>query len=291
MSELGQVLREAREAKGVSLAEAEDATKIRLKYLRALEEGQYDILPPSVYVRGFLRSYANYLGLDPEYVVELYDQTVPEGITPREPQIIAEPLVPSSRINWELIAGILLLIAVGVLAVWVYRQYVAPLALSPTPTPPTVAERKEAAQSIPAANPSPVRAAASPTAVPPTATPVPPTATPVPPTATRPPRPTATPTTAPAQATDLRLALRTTARSWLRIIIDGETVFQGILNAGESRIWRGKREIRLRTGNAGGVEVTLNGQPLGALGKSGEVLERIWTLSANGTIRVSTPVP
>ncbi len=289
MSELGQVLREAREAKGVSLAEAEDATKIRQKYLQALEEGRYDILPPSVYVRGFLRSYANYLGLDPEHVVELYDQTVPEQVTPHEPDIIAEPLVPSSRVNWELIAGILLLVAVGILAVWVYRQYVVPLAVSPTPT--SSAEEEKVAQSIPAANPSPVRTVASPTTAPPTATPMPPTATPKPPTATRPPQPTATSTTVATQASDLRLALRTTARSWLRVIIDGETVFQGILNAGESRTWRGKREIRLRTGNAGGVEVTLNDQALGALGKSGEVLERIWTLSANGTIRVSTPTP
>jgi cytoskeleton protein RodZ len=69
---LGDVLREAREAKGVDLARVERDTKIRERYLFALEGGDYRELPGSVYTKGFLRNYGAYLGLDPEYLIDLY---------------------------------------------------------------------------------------------------------------------------------------------------------------------------------------------------------------------------
>jgi cytoskeletal protein RodZ len=69
---LGEVLREAREAKGVDLPRVERDTKIRTRYLSALEGGDYRDLPGSVYTKGFLRNYGSYLGLDPEYLIDLY---------------------------------------------------------------------------------------------------------------------------------------------------------------------------------------------------------------------------
>jgi cytoskeletal protein RodZ len=69
---LGEVLRAAREAKGVDLTRVERETKIRERYLSALERGEYRELPGSVYTRGFLRNYGTYLGLDPEYLIDLY---------------------------------------------------------------------------------------------------------------------------------------------------------------------------------------------------------------------------
>ena len=69
---LGEVLRAAREAKGVDLTRVERETKIRERYLSALERGEYRELPGSVYTRGFLRNYGAYLGLDPEYLIDLY---------------------------------------------------------------------------------------------------------------------------------------------------------------------------------------------------------------------------
>jgi cytoskeletal protein RodZ len=69
---LGEVLREAREAKGVDLVRVERETKIRERYLSALERGEYRELPGSVYTKGFLRNYGSYLGLDPEYLIDLY---------------------------------------------------------------------------------------------------------------------------------------------------------------------------------------------------------------------------
>ena len=69
---LGEVLRAAREAKEVDLTRVERDTKIRERYLSALERGEYRELPGAVYTKGFLRNYGAYLGLDPEYLIDLY---------------------------------------------------------------------------------------------------------------------------------------------------------------------------------------------------------------------------
>ena len=71
-TKLGEVLRTAREAKFIDLARVERDTKIRVRYLTALEQGHYRDLPGAVYTKGFLRNYGLYLGLDPEYLVDLY---------------------------------------------------------------------------------------------------------------------------------------------------------------------------------------------------------------------------
>jgi cytoskeletal protein RodZ len=71
-TKLGAVLRTAREARFIDLARVERDTKIRVHYLAALERGDYRELPPAVYAKGLLRNYGLYLGLDPEYLVDLY---------------------------------------------------------------------------------------------------------------------------------------------------------------------------------------------------------------------------
>lgn len=73
MFEIGSSLREARVRQGLDLNELEQATKIRAKYLRALEDEQFDLLPAQTYVKGFLRSYAEYLGLDGQVYVDEYN--------------------------------------------------------------------------------------------------------------------------------------------------------------------------------------------------------------------------
>jgi hypothetical protein len=71
--ELGNSLREARTRHGLDLAQVELATKIRAKYLRALEDEVFEILPSETYVKGFLRSYAEFLGLDGQLYVDEYN--------------------------------------------------------------------------------------------------------------------------------------------------------------------------------------------------------------------------
>ena len=72
MFEIGNSLREARERQGLGYPEIELATKIRAKYIRALEEEDFTAIPGDAYIRGFLRTYADYLGLDSDVYVDEY---------------------------------------------------------------------------------------------------------------------------------------------------------------------------------------------------------------------------
>jgi hypothetical protein len=91
---IGPALRRARLVRGKSIGEASRETRIRAEYLQALERERFDNLLGDVYVRGFLRSYASYLGLDPEKVVSLY--SVHFG-PPMQPQPPVPPAPPTAR--------------------------------------------------------------------------------------------------------------------------------------------------------------------------------------------------
>uniref|UniRef100_A0A831TF20 DUF4115 domain-containing protein n=1 Tax=Thermorudis peleae TaxID=1382356 RepID=A0A831TF20_9BACT len=101
--------------------------------------------------------------------------------------------------------------------------------------------------------------------------------------ASPPPVPAATPSPTPAAPSGVTLTVSVHEASWLRVTADGERVFQGILEAGDARTWRAEREVRVRIGNAGGVDLTVNGEPLGRLGARGEVVTR--------TFRATPPMP
>ncbi|MCQ6557849.1 helix-turn-helix domain-containing protein [Paenibacillus mendelii] len=77
MSDLGALLRKAREQRGLSLEDIQDLTKIRKRYLEAIEEGNYAVLPGSFYVRAFVKNYAENVGLDAEEVLRLYQKEIP----------------------------------------------------------------------------------------------------------------------------------------------------------------------------------------------------------------------
>jgi hypothetical protein len=95
--EIGNSLREARLRQQLDFPELEQATKIRGKYLRALEDEQFDVLPAQTYVKGFLRSYAEYLGLDGQLYVDEYNSRFVAGEedSPGRPRRSAPP--PSPR--------------------------------------------------------------------------------------------------------------------------------------------------------------------------------------------------
>src|SRR5688500_996330 len=82
---LGRMLREAREAKGYVLEDVERATRIRARYLAALEAGEFDALPSETQVRGFLRNYAQFLSLNSEQVLADYKEALDQkaGLAPQ----------------------------------------------------------------------------------------------------------------------------------------------------------------------------------------------------------------
>jgi cytoskeleton protein RodZ len=93
--EIGNSLREARLRRGVEIVQAEQGTKIRGKYLRALEEERFEQLPAETYIKGFLRTYADYLGLDGQLYVDEYNSRFVTGedygVRPRRSTVRPQP--------------------------------------------------------------------------------------------------------------------------------------------------------------------------------------------------------
>jgi cytoskeletal protein RodZ len=114
--EIGNSLREARVRRGVEFAQAELATKIRGKYLRALEDEQFEVLPAQTYVKGFLRTYAEYLGLDGQLYVDEYNSRFVAGGA-HEPHITRRSAARPQRRNRRIETNVVL-VALGLIAVF-----------------------------------------------------------------------------------------------------------------------------------------------------------------------------
>jgi cytoskeleton protein RodZ len=112
--EIGNSLREARLRQSLDFPEIEQGTKIRGKYLRALEDEQFDVLPAQTYVKGFLRSYAEYLGLDGQLYVDEYNSRFVVG--EEEPQSRPRRSAPPSR-GVQVQSRVVLLTLLGIVSV------------------------------------------------------------------------------------------------------------------------------------------------------------------------------
>lgn len=112
MSSVGEILKNTREAKGITIEQVAEATSIRMLYLVAIENEQFNLVPGEVYLKGFIRNYANYIGLNGPAMVEKYKEQVAankkhEHSLPTQPQEFAEPQKTSifSQSNSELSKG------------------------------------------------------------------------------------------------------------------------------------------------------------------------------------------
>ncbi len=150
MFEIGNSLREARLRQGLDFPEIEQATKIRGKYLRALEEEQFDVLPAQTYVKGFLRSYADYLGLDGQLYVDEFNSRYVRGEFEEEEEQPFRPRVAGSGRGGAFHGkGVLLTVAViagltvFVFAAWMWGGSNDQDLLPPPPTPPPAAKAKK----------------------------------------------------------------------------------------------------------------------------------------------------
>lgn len=227
MKNTGQILKEAREKKGISIAEVSLATKINSRILTAMEQGNVAKLPPKTFLRGFVLSYAAFLGVDTDHVLKVFLEemgTTRPSVDAPEASLTSAPtaeraneVIPRSGggsfAKFGAVVGIILLVIVIILLKKKMDSYESETVPKPvetivaTPTP-SEAEALEAAVSDQtptesgSENSTAIPPQASPTAtVAPTSTPTPKpiaTATPTPkPTATPTPKPTATPTPTP----------------------------------------------------------------------------------------------
>jgi cytoskeletal protein RodZ len=145
MFEIGGSLREARLKRGLTPADVQKAIRIRDRYLQALEEERWELLPGDAYVKGFLRTYADYLGLEGNLYVEEYNSRFAR---PDEPQLVPERF---ARTGAPLggIGFLRPLVAVGVIVAIVAAVAAWQLSSSPSPkqsTPPTSTPTTTASQ-------------------------------------------------------------------------------------------------------------------------------------------------
>jgi len=265
MTQLGARFREAREARGLTLTEASTSTRILLRYLQALEEGDLDQLPGDVYARGFIRNYAQFLDLPADEMILLYRRergapterikVVPAAVPPRTHSC----LIPSAFVSFFAI-----LVLLGVLYLVAQTAGLMrpnnPIALGPTAT-----------SAVPTATQFPT-STIQPSGVPPS--PLPPTATPTvdpaqpspPPNAA--PSPGASPTANPSAplVVEVRIVPNAARGSWMEVRVDGRPDYTGTLLANASRTFQAQNEVFLVVGDASAVELVVNGQSRGLMG-------------------------
>lgn len=288
-NDVGAALKAARERQGFTLAQVEEATKIRQRFLQALEDNDPTVLGGDIYVRGFVKNYASFLGLNPNELLPPTENAVPIVTPPpnRDAEMLSLPLRDTSFPFGRIITMVLAFVLLGVAAFYLWQpdqramlmdRFAAYLPL-PTPTLTPIAAGGDPASTATIPEPTATQAIA----VVPDSTP---TSTPVP-TATLPPRTptpdltaTAAPTNTPIPVQGIVLGVRVTSASWTQVYLDDDAtpVLERTLSEGEAFEWTGQERVYLRLGNAGGVIVTLNGQELGALGNPGAVINRLWIL-------------
>jgi cytoskeleton protein RodZ len=261
MPALGERFRAAREARGLTLSDVAEQIRIRSVYLAAIEDENWTAIGAAVYVRGFLRTYARFLGLDPEETVAVFNQAASASPPPTQATPttsfradMAAPVRQLSGLIWVASAVAVILIAFLVYneATWHQRQ-----------KPVTTADSSTAAAaSVAATGPVPASPSALPSDSPLGAQSTVPSSSP---------SPAASGSTPPGGPHTLEVRL--TAASWLRVTVDGNVSMVGTFPAGTDRLFRGKNAT-LRIGNAGGVEIVVDGKSRGTLGATGAVVER-----------------
>jgi cytoskeleton protein RodZ len=308
---VGANLREVRERLGWKLPDVAAELRIRLPYLEAIERGELSALPGTAYQTGFVRSYAQMLGLDPDEILRRF-RAEGMGVPPKAELSFLAPVpdraVPTNAL--VMVGVVLVLVGYGL---WYYHSAherrladmvpavpaeLEPLALPPkpaappvskpaaTPAKPVVAQTPAPAVAAPAASAQTSPAPAAPaTAAPPVAAPVqaaaPPAAAPA---AAASPAPAATaaapanaakPAPAPASppAPPSGISVVAAATSWIEVRDPkNNVVYKGVLKTGQAWSVPAIPGLLLTTGNAGGTEIAQGGKTGDPLGKSGSVL-------------------
>ncbi len=270
MRVIGDLLREAREAQGHTLEEVEKATRIRLKYLEALEADDFAALPSRTQARGFLRNYAQFLGLEVEPILAQYNEAANRKsflpLPAPRPRPVDRPAPGRVRtrvprlLSPDVLIAVVMILGLGALLLWGGSQLAAGLTATATGTRIAQTTAPEAT-----ATPTPLPADASPT---------PPLPTPLP------------------NYTGVNVIVRAEQRAWLRVTVDGAEAFTGLMRPGDSKEFSGQQVVEVVTGNGLGTRVIWNGRDQGTLGEIGEVVDRLWTLEGMAfPTPTVTPIP
>lgn len=253
---VGTILKEARLAKGLSIADAEQATSVRARYLEAVENDEYEKTPGEVFLKGIIRNYGNYLGLDGLELVKLYKANH-QGVAAENINSAGIREVEKVRLNIQLkekrdigsgtgrfempqlpmkqiAAGLAVVVLLGI-------GYVAvPKVIDYFKNMPQVEQKQEEVQ----ANAS---------------------------TAVKP----------PSILDKVQVEMEAKDSCWTEVTADGKEVFVGMLNAKDKRTFEAKDKIVVKYGNIGAMKLIVNGQPVDLKGEHGVAVKTY--LRANAT--------
>jgi cytoskeleton protein RodZ len=273
-AEIGRILEQKRKERGLSLEEVEQATKIRKRYLKGLEREDFAILPDAVYAMGFLKTYANYLGLDGEALsrqLKSSRKTRSEpGITydPKPESDFEKPLITPSGLRGaqkrkiSTSAMVTVIVAVLALAAVIGALYFVGRGVQVSrednpasrETPPRQEQQKVAdtakapedavgGKGETGGEGGPAGAKESP----------------------------------PPDKLQVLVSVRERP-SWILIRTDGTAAYEQVAQPGFSKTFVAEQRLFIKSGDAGAVRVEINGQDAGALGDAGEVVARNYTL-------------
>ena len=285
MGAFGDRLRREREMRGITLDEITESTKISRRHLEALETEHFDQLPGGVFNKGFVRAYARFLGIDEDRAVADYsaasnEQPEPENKFPLEIHDQPNRDLNPRRSNLPLIFAVAALVGVLVgYGFWVKSKphNSAPVENTRQPAPASAVPAPQTSGGTPQSATSSAPDSTNDSVSVPKQAPV----------ASQPaePRRQAAPTESNAPAAGNAFFVQIVAKedSWVSIVADGKSVMERVLTADKSKKVKAGKSLILRTGNAGGIEVSFNGRPLGVLGNENE--PRTLTFNASGLVQ------
>lgn len=273
----GEILRRERERKNLTVKDIEEGTSIRSVYIEALENGEISKLPGEVYARGFLKNYANFLGLDAEsllreFAAEISPETSIEEISEsnkaeeKKSVNVRVTELPETNVkitrrreenrdsggSSKFIAAIFL--AAVILIGGFYYFVLGSDAVANVDI--NVAQTTETTE--PAQNPEVATAPDNQVAP-------------------KPAEKNSGGAPASAAVPGVGIQAKFSGPCWVRATVDGAVVYEGTANSGETLNWQGNNAVNIRVGNAGAAEITMNGQSIGKMGRDGEIAEKTFT--------------
>ena len=273
---LGRLLRETREALGLTLEEIEHTIHIRAYHLRSLENGEINSLPSPVQSRGFLRNYAEFLGLEPDEILLRYAEGIQTRTIRNSRETDITPGAQTKKVRFSLPPWLSsdLLLTILMIAVLVAAVVGGGVQMLQAAQPD---EEYEAETAVPeAVDVQPGETAA--------------------PTETTGSGSISLVLLTPTETATLPLVLNTTSgvgitlvverSTWLRVLVDGEEEQAGRFSPGDVLEFRGEENVEVAAGNAGGIRIFYQGDDTGIMGNLDQAVIRIWTL--DGMI---TPTP
>ena len=242
---LGSTIRDAREAARISLESLSDSTSIRMGLLTEMEDNNFKHCGGDTYARGHLRNIANRIGLNPQILLDLFNEEHSTEKRAMQDLLVENNIMQVPRekktISWKVPA----LISVTVLFVIASAQIITSNQSSSPAPAPTVSSSKSAAPA-----PTPSQSAAT--------------------TESAAPAPAVTSKSGPVSLT----LVASRGNSYIHIIVDGKTAEKGSMFQGETKSFTGKNVVSIYLSNPAGLDLTLNGKQLAPLGGQNEEVRR-----------------